>query len=711
MSALLSVGLVSVLGGGFYMLTHHQLLAQYRSAIQTNAATLASHTGDLLAVVTDTMRRLSENSVLATALVDSAGRDTYLAPFLGSFQSISGIPVAISFTDFEGKVIANNGQAGLNGQDMAWLRHTIGQGRSAATIVSDGGRQSLLAAEMLVYDRTESPEGAILYKLSLTSLAPYDNARLVHAAFGEEKSGGREDDMVVRIPLQVTEVLAPLKLALQMTVPSEPTSGLFPWMLPLYLATGVTAVLLVAGAGSRISSRYLTRTLRELEELASTIVRDGYKGQRAVVHGRDEVARLGNAFNHMLDELSAARKELETRSAAEIAVQRDLATRANSARAAMEEARNEAERANAAKTRFLAAASHDLRQPDQSLLLLTSALSGKLAEQAEAKALVGHMETALDALRHLLDSLLDISKLEAGVIVPSHQPVCVADILRRLEGEYRLRADEKGIRLRILPTNLSVRTDPALLERLLRNLLENALRYTRQGGILIGCRRRGTLVHLQIVDTGIGIPPDHLDNIFQEFYQIGNPSRDRGRGLGLGLAIVRRLSQLLDHPVTVQSVAGKGSCFSVELPLVATLPKPTVKDRPAMEQSGRGFAVVIDDEALIRESLGFLIEAYGWRVLSVSSGDEALSKLNGLAERPTLVIADYRLENGLSGLDAVRALQDVYGQDLRSVILTGDTAPERIAEAQRSGHVILHKPISATVLREVLANAPAIHGA
>ncbi|WP_207458750.1 ATP-binding protein [Azospirillum sp. SYSU D00513] len=705
MSVLLSVGLVSILGGGFYALTRHQLLEQYEASLQASATTLANQTNGLLAVITDTMARLSQNGVLATALVDSSGRETYLVPFLNSYRSISGIPVSITFTDFEGEVIATNGEPGITGQDMAWLRAAIARGSAAAAVVSDNGILSLIAAEMLVYDRTESPEGAVLYKVPLDALVPYGDARIVHAVYGTEQVPSDDGRIVVEIPLQVSNVLVPLKLALRMTAPPTPTAGLFRWMLPLYIAAGLLAIGLVAVAGSRLAGRYLTRSLRDLEELSSTIVRDGYRGQRAAVRGRDEVARLANAFNHMLDELSAARHELEERSALEIAAQRDLAERADAARSAMERARNEAERANAAKTRFLAAASHDLRQPVQSLMLLTSALGGKMAGREDAKPLLGHMETALEALRHLLDSLLDISKLEAGVIQAEFQTVRLSDLLSRLEGEYNLRGAESGIAVRVVPCTLSVRTDPALLERMLRNLLENALRYTQSGGILIGCRRSGGAVRLQILDTGIGIPQDQLDDIFQEFYQVGNAGREREKGLGLGLAIVRRLSHLLRHPVRVTSAVGKGSCFSVELPLVATAPVQPCAEAEGSPSHERGFAVVIDDEALVRESLGFLIESYGWRVLMADSGDAALSRLSATPEPPTLVIADYRLENGKSGIDAVRRLQETYGPGLRGVILTGDTAPERIAEAQSSGHLILHKPISAAVLRGVLADA------
>ncbi|MBX9635665.1 MAG: HAMP domain-containing histidine kinase, partial [Magnetospirillum sp.] len=229
------------------------------------------------------------------------------------------------------------------------------------------------------------------------------------------------------------------------------------------------------------------------------------------------------------------------------------------------EAKAEAERASLSRSKFLAAASHDLRQPVQSLLLLIEVMKIRLAGTPMEKV-TGLMESALDALRLLLDSLLDISKLDAGVIAPSTEEVDLGALLDRLSEEYRVRAQDKGLDLRVVRTTLTLKTDATLLERLLRNLLENALRYTPQGRILLGCRRGAASARLEVVDTGIGIAREHHDAVFEEFHQVGNAARDRSQGLGLGLAIVRRLAGLLGGSVRVRSELNKGARFIVELP-------------------------------------------------------------------------------------------------------------------------------------------------
>lgn len=242
-------------------------------------------------------------------------------------------------------------------------------------------------------------------------------------------------------------------------------------------------------------------------------------------------------------------------------------TRQREAEAALQAAKDEAERANHSKSRFLAAASHDLRQPAQSLGLFVNLLSTQL-EGHPSQKMVQHVEASLNALCLLLDSLLDVSKLDAGTIVPRLEEVPLAPLLNELAREYRLRADEAGLELRVVEADLWTRTDRGLLQRILRNLVENALRYTPQGRILVGCRRRHGTVRIEVHDTGVGIPRDKLQDIFEEFVQIDDPRRERGQGLGLGLAIVRRLAQLLNHRIGVRSTPGRGSCFSVEIPLV-----------------------------------------------------------------------------------------------------------------------------------------------
>ena len=229
------------------------------------------------------------------------------------------------------------------------------------------------------------------------------------------------------------------------------------------------------------------------------------------------------------------------------------------------EAKAEAERASLSRSKFLAAASHDLRQPVQSLLLLIEVLKLRLSGTA-MEQVTGLMETALDGLRILLDSLLDMSKLDAGFIAPSLEEVDVGALFARLGEEYRVRAIERGLELRVVPTSVRLRSDVTLLERVLRNLLENALRYTAEGRILLGCRRGGAGLRIEVLDTGIGIAPEHHEAVFEEFHQVGNTARDRSQGLGLGLAIVRRLAGLLGGSIHVKSALNKGARFILVLP-------------------------------------------------------------------------------------------------------------------------------------------------
>ncbi|WP_448205252.1 PAS domain-containing protein [Azospirillum sp. sgz302134] len=390
------------------------------------------------------------------------------------------------------------------------------------------------------------------------------------------------------------------------------------------------------------------------------------------------------------------------------------------AEADLRRAREEAEQAAVSKSKFLAAASHDLRQPVQSLYLFAAALTDRL-QGNPSLPLLDNMRQSLDTLKALLDGLLDISRLESGKIAVAPTEVRMGQVLGRLVAEYAPRAAQKGLELHAVPTRAWVRTDPAHLERILRNLIENALRYTRQGRILIGCRRAAKdRLRVEVWDTGVGIPADRLDEIFEEFTQL-NQSGDRG--LGLGLAIVKRLSALLEHRVTVRSREGLGSVFAVELPRVVTdrdrarpaaarpsaaHPSASVDVRqPANDCEVKGMVLVIDDEAIILLGLKAMLEGWGYSVLTARSGDQALERLRADGRRPQIVLADYQLQQGRTGPEALAAVQGLVGKDVPGIILTGDTAPERLDEARRNGFRILHKPVFPNDLRKLMASAGA----
>lgn len=360
-----------------------------------------------------------------------------------------------------------------------------------------------------------------------------------------------------------------------------------------------------------------------------------------------------------------------------------------------------AERANAAKTRFLAAASHDLRQPLHAMGLFVSALSERVRSVTTRK-LVSQLALSTEALRGLLDSLLDISRLDAGVIQPHITHCCVQALFDKLAHDNAVTASEKNIRLKFVTTRAVVRCDAVLLERIVRNLVANAIRYTERGGVVVGCRGRGAQVCIQVWDSGIGIATHNMDKIFHEFYQIGNPERDRSKGLGLGLAIAQRLARLLNHRIGVASILGKGSVFTLTVP--RSTEKQATTELAARVTPGRlpfALVVVIDDELAIREATQTLLLDWGCNPVLADSAETALACLD---RRPQVIIADYRLRDGKTGVEVIELIHARYGGDIAAILITGDTAPIRLREAQASGYYLLHKPLAPAQLRALLSH-------
>ena len=427
----------------------------------------------------------------------------------------------------------------------------------------------------------------------------------------------------------------------------------------------------------------------------------------AIVVGRDARVELARAGDGPEDprclELSASPvRDHDNRLVSLIATVRDISEHKR-AQAAMADARREADRANVAKSKFLAAASHDLRQPVQSLMLLMEVLSGRVTD-GMTRNVLGTMERALGALKMLLDGLLDVSRLEAGAVVPEVEVFALSEVMDRVAANSRSVAVQKGLILHIVPCCAHVRSDPMLLGRILQNLVENALRYTDRGRILIGCRRRGGNLRIEVWDTGIGIPVDQQDDIFQEFVQVGNASRNRDQGLGLGLAVVRRLSVMLGHSVTVRSMPGQGSVFSVEVPLAAPPSAKALSPASAPRPAFATTVLVIEDDGIVREGLRAMLAEWGYTVLAAESCAEALD----LAHRgppPDLIVADYRLRDGRTGTEAIREVRLALGRILPGILVTGDTAPARAQEAEAGNFRVMHKPVIAADLRRAVAEA------
>src|SRR5579872_722297 len=362
-------------------------------------------------------------------------------------------------------------------------------------------------------------------------------------------------------------------------------------------------------------------------------------------------------------------------------------------KAAAEAAREAAEEANVAKSRFLAAAGHDLRQPMQALSFFVDALHEQ-ALPVDSQSVVSNIRRSVDAMEDLFNSLLDVSRLDAGIVQPRLATIRVASLLERVRGEFAAAASQKGLSIRLLRTRACVRSDPVLLERVVRNLVSNAVRYSERGRILIGVRPRGTVIRIEVWDRGIGIPQDKHREIFQEFRQLHNPHRDRRKGLGLGLAIVERLLRLLNHPLELRSEPGRGSVFMVSVPrgcadevVQSEADGQIVVDRDV----SNSLILVIDDEADVRESMRTLLGKWRCEVVIADSGADMLGKLVAIQRLPDLIVCDYRLLGTQTGIEVIARLREEFNAQVPALLMTGDTDVEQLREAEESGLHILHK--------------------
>lgn len=365
-------------------------------------------------------------------------------------------------------------------------------------------------------------------------------------------------------------------------------------------------------------------------------------------------------------------------------------------------ARLDAEDANTAKSQFLAAASHDLRQPVHALGLFLQALS-QTDLGGPQRRILQNAQAANVASTDMLNTLLDFSRLEAGVVTPRPRAFELQPLLDKIESEFAHLADAKGLIYRTLQTDLAIVSDAALLELVLRNLVLNAIRYTERGGLLIGCRRRGSEISIEVYDTGIGIPAAKQDDIFREFYQLGNPERDRHKGLGLDLAIARGIAVSLGHPLSLSSREGRGSVFRIRVP--GTREAVTDDLRPpeipvAGDLSGARI-LIVDDDAIVRDAMMALLTSWGCVCWAFERPDDAIQALFR-ASAPDALICDYRLREGQTGADAIALLRRHWDQAIPAILITGDTAPARLREALDSGIPLIHKPVRPEILRQSL---------
>ncbi len=464
------------------------------------------------------------------------------------------------------------------------------------------------------------------------------------------------------------------------------------------LALGAAVTILVLLLGGLLAARIargVTRPVRHMSDIVRRIAA-GDLAARVEPDTAGAVRQLESGINDMAERIARD--------------QGWLLARVAEATAELRRSKDAAETATAAKTRFLAAASHDLRQPMHALGLFVSRLSG-LKLSHEAYGVVRHIEASVSALEDLLDSLLDVSRIDAGLVVPKISSVPVAQIFGRLELELGESARRQKLSFRRrAPDGLFLRTDPMLVERILVNLVGNALRYTPRGGFLLACRRRGDRARLEVWDTGIGIAADAQETIFEEYMQVGNPERDRAKGLGLGLSICQRLAQLLGTRVQLRSVPGRGSVFWFEVPLApAGSSNAAIESAPSASEPG-GIAstadlaatvVVVDDDELVLASTTALLASWGCQVVAGSSVADVMAACSELPRRPDAAIFDYRLRGFENGLHSARALRNRHG-DIPVMILTGNLSDELKREAAQYGFVLMGKPLKPARLRALL---------
>jgi signal transduction histidine kinase/CheY-like chemotaxis protein len=452
----------------------------------------------------------------------------------------------------------------------------------------------------------------------------------------------------------------------------------------------------------------------DLRELAATpvndlILRAGYRAQLLVPLMRsDRVIGALIVLRRRSGEFAPSTIELLKAFAA----QSVLAIQNARLFAEIENKSRQLELANTAKSRFLATASHDLRQPLHALTLFVAQLRTALKPGERAKT-IEQVYAAVVEINGMFNSLLDISKLDAGVLTPKIVEFPIARLLQRIESTFDQATREKGLRLRVLHSDAWVRSDAQLLERILFNLVSNAMRYTSRGGLIVGCRRRGDILRIEVWDSGPGIPEDQRQNIFGEFFQLPTPERERYGGLGLGLAIVDRLRRLLKHEIELTSTVGRGSRFTILLPIapegVASVEAVRSPHPAAFAVEGR-VVLVIDDAPIVLEGTSGLLGKWGYSVMTATSDEAALTQLTEREQCPDLIITDYHLANGKTGIEAIERIGAALGMSIPAILVSGDTAPERLRDAKDKGYILLHKPVDPMRLRTVIHQLLKDHG-
>ena len=657
-------------------------LAWELAAAAHPVAERADHRAEMIGL----LRRLP--SVAALRWIDPAGRERL-------FLSRAGLETAESNADFSADPRFIGARAGGTHAGPVYFR-ADGEPFLSLAVGSPDGAGNVLIAEVdlkfvwEVVSRARIGENGLAYVVdSRGQLVSHPDLSLVFTRTDLSQLP-HVSDAIARVPRARIETrdfagAAALAVGVPIARLGWTTFAELPAreaLAPVYAGVARTALLGALGLlGALAASYFLARRMaRPIEALGAGAERigAGELGERIHVGTGDELESLGAQFNRMAERLEESYATLEAR---------------------ITERTAQLAQANEAKTRFLAAASHDLRQPIHALALTVGELR-EAAHAPELAALARRIARSVDALEDLLDALLDVSKLDAGAIQPERRAFPLQPLFERLADEFAPVAEAKGLRFRVAPTSLWTESDPTLLGRCLLNLVANAVRYTREGGVVVGCRRRGAQAEIVVADSGIGIAAADQARIFEEFYQAGGPERDRAKGLGLGLAIVDRVARLLGHAITVKSQVGRGSVFGVRVPIV-----PPRRDQPASAapETGAQLAglrvLVVDDEPDVRAALEGLLRRWGCSVETASSSEEALS-----VDRVPLdlVLCDLRLGEGGSGFDVLDRLKSRRGARLHGIVVTADASAERIADARARGYPLLRKPVRPAKLRALV---------
>jgi signal transduction histidine kinase/CheY-like chemotaxis protein len=456
------------------------------------------------------------------------------------------------------------------------------------------------------------------------------------------------------------------------------------------LLTGIAVTLggLVLGLIMALGlGRGVLRPVQRISAMVQRLQQGDFSVRGALRQG-DPLRDLQRGLNVLADRLAWREDELQSRI--------EEATRG------LRASKEQAEAATLAKTRFLAAASHDLRQPTHALGLFIARL-GQLPQDPQSRQLIDKLDASVRAMQDLLDALLDLSRLEAEAVELDPKPIDVAELFAQLDSTFSPVASGKGLRLRVRPSRVWISSDLPLLQRILLNLLGNSLRYTRHGGVLLACRpaTEAGKVWIEVWDTGIGIAPEHQEVVFQEFFQVANPQRDRSHGLGLGLNIVRRASALLGHRLELRSVPGRGTRFRIQVPLCSPGVAKPEAPVPVVVNPLPWRVLLVEDDPLSRDAMRGLLESWGMVVTPSGSLDAALLQISR-AGPPDLIVSDYRLPEGVNGIEAIARLRAQAGRSLPACLVSGDIDPQVLQSVRQAGLTLLNKPVRPAKLRSLI---------